>query len=975
MQARRTPSGTRNDIARAVANLAWTMGVVVGGPLLLARAFGYPLPRQVPDWSQVVTTPISLVEPTVFINALVCIGWITWGLVVAYVVVDLTDIARGVGQRARRLGPASVVASKLVASIALLTALMRPQPATAEISRTFVAARITTPPVTSPILVEHAPNEMSPASATGTDLRSATSSSPLVPTYTVERGDSLWRIAEQQLGSGFRWQEIHDLNTATIDNPDLICAGWRLRLPADAVVSPGDDPVARAANDSIESVVPGPSEALPVPVPTEVFPPSEVPAKADLPAAQPLLTDGDPSVSTSTPPIIEPPATTADTARLSEPESSMTLGPTAPPTSSTLPLSMRVPQAEASRLRVDGLNRETVSDSVGFDRPADGGVDGVVLAAAASGLLAAGVVGAIDRRRRRVLQRRPVHAPLPPRDPRLRPVEAKLRAQAPREASEQIACIDTALRLLTRSHALAPIESQLLLVQATVDGVELLWDRPPVLSSEFVAIDDGHSWEFPYAHSESLHELSADLGGVAPFATALVTLGDTPDGPILVNLQAIDQIDVDGEERAVREWLSAVQVELATHQWAARVDVAINVLVELPTRISTSITIDEAGKAGPLVWHGDPPEQPAACHLSITGTVAQLRHAEFGLSLDVTPVGVDDDSFAAVTALLDGAAHDPYTDEPLSEAHAARSSPDVDGESTVSPRAASGGGLAPTGIGSSSHVVSRTVGLASEREAPTAGTLLLDDGEPTLQHHFTDGALLAVNVLGSVRTEGWQQTPKSRRTEDIVIYLAMARPDFVTRDRLIDALWNGKDVSTKLLYNYIGTLRKELGEPSALRACDGGYVLDECVSTDWEEFRRLTTAAEGRPWLERRSALSAALALVRGRPFDDTSRFGWAATDGTISRVEAAITDAASDLAGEALQNEDSATAVWAARRGLVACPWHLRLYGLILDAHTAVGDSDAFDHTVRQLSRAAGPEGVPIEIAERIGGTRMPAT
>lgn len=49
--------------------------------------------------------------------------------------------------------------------------------------------------------------------------------------YTVQQGDSLWRIAECELGSGARWQELHELNRNCISDPGRIHVGLRLRLP------------------------------------------------------------------------------------------------------------------------------------------------------------------------------------------------------------------------------------------------------------------------------------------------------------------------------------------------------------------------------------------------------------------------------------------------------------------------------------------------------------------------------------------------------------------------------------------------------------------------------------------------------------------------------------------------------------------------------------------------------------------------
>ena len=57
---------------------------------------------------------------------------------------------------------------------------------------------------------------------------------------TVKPGDSLWRIAARNLGSGSRWQEIYSLNRdrvqadgRTMRNPSVIQIGWVLELPRD----------------------------------------------------------------------------------------------------------------------------------------------------------------------------------------------------------------------------------------------------------------------------------------------------------------------------------------------------------------------------------------------------------------------------------------------------------------------------------------------------------------------------------------------------------------------------------------------------------------------------------------------------------------------------------------------------------------------------------------------------------------------
>ena len=53
----------------------------------------------------------------------------------------------------------------------------------------------------------------------------------LAAEYTVKAGDSLSSIAQEQLGSGGRWQEIYEANKAAIKDPNLIVVGQKLTIP------------------------------------------------------------------------------------------------------------------------------------------------------------------------------------------------------------------------------------------------------------------------------------------------------------------------------------------------------------------------------------------------------------------------------------------------------------------------------------------------------------------------------------------------------------------------------------------------------------------------------------------------------------------------------------------------------------------------------------------------------------------------
>jgi nucleoid-associated protein YgaU len=51
--------------------------------------------------------------------------------------------------------------------------------------------------------------------------------------YTVQKGDTLWEIAEKHYGKGkgAKYTEIVKANSPPVKDPDLIQPGWVLRIP------------------------------------------------------------------------------------------------------------------------------------------------------------------------------------------------------------------------------------------------------------------------------------------------------------------------------------------------------------------------------------------------------------------------------------------------------------------------------------------------------------------------------------------------------------------------------------------------------------------------------------------------------------------------------------------------------------------------------------------------------------------------
>lgn len=63
---------------------------------------------------------------------------------------------------------------------------------------------------------------------------SSTASSPTTGTgrtYTIQKGDSLSKIAKREYGDAQQWRRIYEANRDTIKDPDLIHPGQVVRIP------------------------------------------------------------------------------------------------------------------------------------------------------------------------------------------------------------------------------------------------------------------------------------------------------------------------------------------------------------------------------------------------------------------------------------------------------------------------------------------------------------------------------------------------------------------------------------------------------------------------------------------------------------------------------------------------------------------------------------------------------------------------
>ncbi len=70
-----------------------------------------------------------------------------------------------------------------------------------------------------------------------------------IRSHLVRPGDSLWRIAAQEMGEGYLWPALYRANRDQIQNPSVLYPGQRLAIPE---VAPEEKAVIRAEAVQLE---------------------------------------------------------------------------------------------------------------------------------------------------------------------------------------------------------------------------------------------------------------------------------------------------------------------------------------------------------------------------------------------------------------------------------------------------------------------------------------------------------------------------------------------------------------------------------------------------------------------------------------------------------------------------------------------------------------------------------------------------
>ena len=226
--------GTGARVARGLGAVLLLVVLLAGIPAGL-WIFGGPVWTGPVSLNQIIST-LSTPDVTgsVLLGLIKIVGWIAWLTFAIAVMIEAVAAIRGRrSPQVRGLGAQQRAAAVLVSAV--ISMLVAGPVASAATVPTSAEAGPTETVATASISSETG----APTGATdGAKERAKEGGSPSA-TYTVQPGDSLWRIAEQTLGDGARFKQIADLNYGVrqgdggaLDAGNWIEPGWVLKLPA-----------------------------------------------------------------------------------------------------------------------------------------------------------------------------------------------------------------------------------------------------------------------------------------------------------------------------------------------------------------------------------------------------------------------------------------------------------------------------------------------------------------------------------------------------------------------------------------------------------------------------------------------------------------------------------------------------------------------------------------------------------------------
>ncbi|MFI9153681.1 BTAD domain-containing putative transcriptional regulator [Streptomyces sp. NPDC053367] len=536
----RTPQPVRvrrrtfGDFVKAFLAFVALVALVFGVPLGLASQLGWPFPDGAPslDWLQ------REISVQTFLNILTVVVWLAWAQFTACVLVEVKAAVSGVGVPGRvpGAGPSQLLARQLVAALLLVGATaasltpglsqlgqnlegsQRPTVAAAQQTPGLFAQQQEQTASAAAALADQAADAADRADS-GATARSGDTKYYRIQPPEGRHHDSLWEVAERHLGDGRRYKEIYELNKDRVQPDGSRLSEASLIRPGWIMEMPGD----AVGGELVEM----PDEAAAVP-----------------PEVRQQIRDY---------------AKTGDHAEQRQP------GGGHGDTAVSLPEQRPAPVPEAPQRHEHQA------------APASGSDFGLPEALLGAPLLAAGLLGALGRRRRQALWQSALGAVGGRRG-----MEPPTPAGAAADAQDAllVGADPEAVRLLDRS--LRGLAASLAAESRPLPVVYAAWlsngdlhlqlaqpsGKPP---APWRTGQDQTFWLLSRADAERYE----DTDTAAPYP-GLVSLGTMDESRLLLNLEAVPGIvSLSGREADRAAVFASVAAELATNGWSDRMTITL----------------------------------------------------------------------------------------------------------------------------------------------------------------------------------------------------------------------------------------------------------------------------------------------------------------------------------------------------------------------------------------------------------------
>lgn len=803
---------------------------------------------------------------------------------------------------------------------------------------------------------------------------------------TVERGDTLWEIAEERYGDGAAWPRIYGANDEVIVDPDRIYPGQRLVIPGHRSAEPHD----HAGKPSVSH-------------------PS--PRKRSSPVASPPLTHISPSV-VPTPPASQPAAEPRGEVAPSDESSFHVEGATI--TRALVGgggfLAAGMLALYVSRRRTQSRNRRSGRAAL----PVAAHLRAEDKALRAIGLSASERAAFFDATLRHLAATAESEGVELPEvvavrmdDQRL---DLHLRTPSPTAPAPWSTSPDAMVWSISTEHQ--PIATERMspypaMVTIGVDANKATW---------FIDLEGAGVTQIVgdvTAGEELLRFVAAELALNAWSDVETVEIAGPPQDVVSLNygrLLDADHIDLDELTKFVRQMVENVETSGRSVLDLRRTN---SKDAWAPALFLTSISDQDMNRVQPLVTALLDEMARTAGRTSITlvtvaGAPLDLRATTLTFTREGTletpwavirPNGMTADEAAVLGQLLDDA--DTDGDAPIPRAVGSDGDPtDTDQAGALTaeitePRRGSGDPDSILPHPDQAYVASAAttpedLAVLAPAVPPTqaAATLAAD---PDLDQDLADWADAEsqrpkLRVLGPVELHAPGDTTKEVEARpayftELAAYLA-CHPEGVTPNQVAADF----GIQNNTLHTRLGQLRKWLGKrpgtddwhlPTAQRVRGRQVYQLSGVLTDADLFRRLRARGEARGH-EGVEDFRKALELVAGRPYDQqrSHGYGWLADTPVDHYVTAAIVDVAHVYATHCLTDGNARAALWSAEKAIMAAPSEEKPRLDLARAMQAMGDcEDAQRYLHREVFNRSDDDRAPLdptartqEVGRRIG-------